>query len=54
MDPIWADEQLRERGGSATAGELFALTLLATGDPIKADRARSKRAAEEMLRGETP
>ena len=52
--PVWADEVLRERRGSLTAGQLRDLTLLATGDAQAAEDAWLARAEEDMRAGRTP
>ncbi len=39
QDAVWADEILRDRGGSLSGEQAHALTLLATGDKKKADKA---------------
>jgi hypothetical protein len=46
MHKLWAREQLRDRGGSLEPDQLFHLTWMATGDRLKADRARSRRALD--------
>lgn len=45
---VYAEEVLRERGGSLSAVELFRVTWLATGDRGQAERARMRRALDEM------
>lgn len=52
--PLWAEEVLRDRGGGLTARELQEMTLLATGDKDKAEKAMTDRIAEEMRAGKTP
>ena len=43
----FAEELLRERGGSLSPDELYQAKLLATGDPHQAAKARAKRWLEE-------
>ncbi len=50
MQPIWAEEVLRDRGGSLTAQSLYDLTLLATGDEDYAGTVAARRVLEEERR----
>lgn len=45
--PLWAEEVLRERGGSLSSGELYRMELLATGDRLRAEKARARRWLDE-------
>jgi hypothetical protein len=47
-ESIWAEEVLKQRGGSLKAKELKMLVLLATGDRDQADSEYSQRLLEEM------
>lgn len=47
VEPLWAEQMLRERGGSLTADELRRLVLLSTGDSAEASAAWSRRVLEE-------
>ena len=49
-DAIWAEEVLRERGGSLPADALRTVTLLATGSQDAADDAFARRVLEEERR----
>jgi hypothetical protein len=48
---VWAEEALRERGGSLDPEALYDLVLQATGDRAKADAARAKAQLEVLRRG---
>jgi hypothetical protein len=48
LDGLWAQEVLNERGERLTADSLRDLTLMATEDRKKADKAWKKRAFEEV------
>jgi hypothetical protein len=54
MEGVWAEEILRERGGSLGNKAVYQLTLLATGSETAARDARADRVAEELAKGETP
>jgi hypothetical protein len=48
IDALWAEEVLRDRGGSLKATELKSLVLVSTGDQDEADTAFANRLLEEM------
>lgn len=54
MDSVWADEVLRERGGSLDNRAIYYMTLMATGSKEQAEDAKSKRIMEELRQGRTP
>ena len=51
MTSLWAEEMLREHGGSLSADALKKLVLLATGDAWQAEDAWVRRAMEEQRAG---
>lgn len=53
MNAVWAEEVLRERGGSLSPQQLYYVTLLATGDRARADRDRARRWLELNRRRES-
>ena len=52
IDRLWAEEVLRDRGGSLEPDQLYTITWLATGDRMAADKARSRRWLEVNRRRE--
>lgn len=44
---VWAEEVLRERGGSLSGDQLYHITLLATGDRKRAEKDRARRILDE-------
>ena len=53
IDGLWAEEVLRDRGGSLSPAQLYALILMKTGDKAKAEDAWAERNAAIMRAGGT-
>lgn len=54
IDPVWAEEVLRNRQADLTAKGIYTLTKLATGDEGEAQSALADRVLADMARGIKP
>lgn len=54
MDAIWAEEQILNRQADLTADGVYRMTLLATGDEVAAQDAKSDRIMKDMRKQNRP